>query len=68
MIDRTPPHKAPLYLRIQNLANEVKISYSDCREKSLIITKLEEASMWAERMHYNNATTVTIHSDTIPEV
>ena len=57
----------PLYIHLQNLANEVNRRYSDCREKSLVITKLEEASMWAERMHYSDQKTVTIHPDSNTE-
>ena len=68
MINYKPPHGTPLHFYIQELANSVRDGYSDCREKSLVITKLEEASMWAERMHYNNIKNMTVRSDTIPEV
>ena len=69
MSNYNPPYHTPLYIRIQNLANEVKSCYSDdLEQKSMIVTKLEEASMWAERMHYENVTTITVQSDTISEV
>lgn len=62
--------ETPLYVYLQSIANELKKQNPHTREQALTITKLEEASMWAERMHYTNPAKYSKSSKVtkIPEV